>query len=80
MTIKHPGEILACCSFNLTKSIPRSPSGALLPTFFFGEGSPTKLDYRKNGALVPTSLPEDLGAPNLCSSKQHLCSSEATSL
>ena len=29
--------------------------------FFFGwEGSPTKIDYRKKGALIITSLLEDL--------------------
>ena len=28
---------------------------------FFGEGSPTKIDYRKKGTLVLTSLLEDLG-------------------
>ena len=27
--------------------LPRSPSSALYP--FVGEGSPTKIDYRKNG-------------------------------
>ena len=27
---------------------------------FWGEGSPTKIDYRKNGTLVLTSLLEDL--------------------
>ena len=37
----------------------RSPSSALLPTFF-GEGSPTKIDYRKKGTLIPTSSLEDL--------------------
>ena len=36
----------------------RSPSSALLP--FFGEGSPTKIDYRK-GTLILTSLRQDLG-------------------
>ena len=29
---------------------------------FWGEGSPTKIDYRKEGALILTSLLEDLGA------------------
>ena len=29
--------------------------------FFFGwEGSPTKIDYREKGTLIPTSLLEDL--------------------
>ena len=32
-----------------------SPSNALL-----GEGSPTKIDYRKKGTLILTSLLEDL--------------------
>ena len=27
---------------------------------FLGEGSPTKIDYRKKGALIPTSLLENL--------------------
>ena len=29
---------------------------------FLGEGSPTKVDYRKKGALIPTSPLEDLVA------------------
>ena len=29
-------------------------------TPFLGEGSPTKIDYRKNGTLLLTSLLEDL--------------------
>ena len=40
--------------------VPRSPSSALLP--FFGEGFPTKIDYRKKGTLILTSLLDDLGA------------------
>ena len=28
---------------------------------FLGEGSPTKIDYRKKGTLILTSLLEDLG-------------------
>ena len=36
----------------------RSPSSALYP--FLGEGSPTKMDYRKKGTLILTSLLEDL--------------------
>ena len=28
---------------------------------FLGEGSPTKLDYRKKGTLILTSLLEELG-------------------
>ena len=39
--------------------LSRSPSSALLP-FFGGEGSPTKIDYRKKGTLTLTSLLEDL--------------------
>ena len=31
---------------------------ALFP--FFGEGSPTKIDYRRKGTLILTSLLEDL--------------------
>ena len=30
-----------------------------LTPFFGWEGSPTKIDYRKKGALIPTSLLED---------------------
>ena len=41
------------------RSETRSPSSAILP--FFGEGSPTKIDYRKKGTLILTSLLEDLG-------------------
>ena len=37
----------------------RSRSSALLPPFF-GEGSPTKVDYRKKGTLILSSLLEDL--------------------
>ena len=41
------------------ESKTRSPSSALSP--FFGEGSPTRIDYRKKvGALILTSLLEDL--------------------
>ena len=36
----------------------RSASSALLP--FLGEGSPTKIDYRKKGTLILTTLLEDL--------------------
>ena len=42
-----------------THSLPRSPSSAF--TLFLGEGSPTKIDYRKrSGPVIPTSLLEDL--------------------
>ena len=34
---------------------------ALLPFLFWGEGFPTKIDYRKKGTLILTSLLEDLG-------------------
>ena len=37
----------------------RSPSSVLLPTFL-GEGSPTTIDARKKGTLIPASLLEDL--------------------
>ena len=43
-------------------SFTRSPTSALVPTFL-GEGSPTKIDYRKKkvGALIIlTSVLEDL--------------------
>ena len=36
-----------------------------LTVSFFGEGSPTKIDYRKQGTLVLTSLLEDLGVRQL---------------
>ena len=37
------------------------PIVALLPFLFWGEGSPTKIDYRKKlGSLLLTSLLEDL--------------------
>ena len=42
-----------------TKRKPRSPRSALLSPFL-GEGSPTKIDYRKKGTLILTSLLEDL--------------------
>ena len=37
-------------------NMARSPSSSL----FLGEGSPTKIDYRKRVTLIPTSLLEDL--------------------
>ena len=37
-----------------------SPSSAPLPFQCLGEGSPTKIDYRKKGSLILTSLLEDL--------------------
>ena len=41
-------------------TIPRPPSNALSHPFFGWEGSPTKIDYRKKGTLILTSLLEDL--------------------
>ena len=38
----------------------RSPSSALLSPFLVGRGSPTKIDYRKKGTLILTTLLEDL--------------------
>ena len=38
----------------------RSPSSALSHPFVGWEGSPTKIDYRKRGTLILTSLLEDL--------------------
>ena len=49
----------------------RSPSSALLP-LFLGEGSPTKIDYRKKGTLILTSLLEGL-VNSLKSSVVHCC-------
>ena len=40
-------------------SVSRLPSSALSHSFL-GEGSPTKIDYRTKGALILTSLLEDL--------------------
>ena len=39
--------------------LSKSPSSALLP-FFGWEGSPTKIGYRKKGALILTSPLEDV--------------------
>ena len=33
---------------------------------FFGEGSPTKIDYRKKGSLILSSLLEDLATVARC--------------
>ena len=55
-TRRYPGS--HSCTY------PRSPSSALLPFLFLGEGSPTKIDYRKSGTLTLTSpldLVPDLG-------------------
>ena len=41
-------------------TLTRSPSSALSHPFFGWEGSPTKIDYRKKGTLMLTSLLEDL--------------------
>ena len=46
----------------LETRVTRPPSSSLLP--FFGEGSPTKIDYRKKGTLILTSLLEDLDKLN----------------
>ena len=49
--------------------MPRSPDTALL-LFFFWEGSPTKIDDRKKGTPILTSLLEDLvAAKNLLEHK-----------
>ena len=45
----------------MRKRLPRSPSSALLP-FFLRNKSNTKIDYRKMGTLILTSLLEDLVA------------------
>ena len=45
----------------------RSPSESCPPLPFFGwEGSPTKVDYRKVGTLILSSLLEDLVWSHLC--------------
>ena len=38
--------------------------GPCSPNFFAWEGSPTKIDYRKKGTLILTSLLEDLVKPS----------------
>ena len=43
----------------------RCPSSGLVH-FFGGEGSPTKIDYRKKGTLILTSLLEDLVCTSQC--------------
>ena len=40
--------------------VSRSPSSALVRFLFWGEGSPTKIDDRKKGTLILTSLLEDM--------------------
>ena len=40
---------------------PRSPSSALF-TLFWGEGSPTKIDYRKKGTLIGISATQLLAS------------------
>ena len=47
----------ACLRYSLLTT-SRSPVVPFYP--FLGEGSPTKIDYRKKGALILTSLLEDL--------------------
>ena len=49
-------------------------SSALLPFLFWGEGSPTKIGYRKKGTLILTSLLEDLGLKKRCCICRQKCS------
>ena len=48
--------------FRLGFPLNQPPLGPPVVAFypFLGEGSPTKLDYRKRGTLILTSLLEDL--------------------
>ena len=50
--------VLTDCASLCLMCMSMSPSSALLPSF--EGGSSTKIDYRKKGALIPTSLLEDL--------------------
>ena len=52
-----PADIhVAAIAALLTRgNVTRSPSSAPLANFL-GEGSPSKIDYRKQGALIPASL------------------------
>ena len=54
--LQTDGKIFGSAAFS------RSPSSALLPSCL-GEGSPTKINYRKKGTLILTSLLEDLVLP-----------------
>ena len=66
-----PGGRFGSASHTGFLQVPRSPSSAPLP-FFWGEGSPTKIDYRKK-QLIPTyshlSNLEDLVAEGCCGCK-----------
>ena len=55
----HRGELVLAVSCTSTALLTRSPSSA--PLLFLVQGSPTKLDYRKKGTLILSSLLEDLG-------------------
>ena len=56
-----PGGVYNARKFGAGRAVVWSPSSGLSHRFFFGwEGSPTKVDYRKKGTLIPTSLLEDL--------------------
>ena len=58
------------------EGIARSPSSALVPTFL-GEGSPSKIDYRKKGTLILTSLLEGLDLGDRCGPQTSvLCNQE----
>ena len=52
---RNPGV----CFFEIALQLSMSTSSALL-SLFLGEGSPTKIDYRKKGTRILTSLLEDL--------------------
>ena len=60
MGVGHSGTMFKVGSAAEAKGKARSPSSALVPTFL-GEGSPAKIDYRKKGTLIFTSLLQDLG-------------------
>ena len=49
------------CPWTLGLLESGSPSRALLPFLFWGEGSPTQINYGRKAILILTSLLEDLG-------------------
>ena len=49
-----------------TWAFVRGPPAIGALSLFWGEGSPTKVDYRKKGILILTSLLEDLVLVPIC--------------
>ena len=61
MAPKHAQCLGLDCLFGKwTFHFTRSPTIALSHPIFGWEGSPTKIDYRKKGTLIRSSLLEDL--------------------